>query len=305
MDSGTEPNKREVKRRHPPWLRVKIGKDTAARVSRMIKDARLNTVCQEAACPNIGECWEAGTATLMLMGSVCTRGCKFCNIATGRPDALDAGEPLRVAETVKAMGLKYAVITSVDRDDLEDGGANHFRETVRAVRVLNPGIRVEILTPDFKNKPSAPAIIIDTKPDVMNHNIETVPRLYRQVRPGAVYEGSLGLLRTCTEGGLLTKCGFMVGVGETIEEIVQTMKDIRSAGVSILTVGQYLQPSKKHLPVDKYYHPDEFEEIRKEALKVGFPAVESGPLVRSSYHAEKAADLMEEIFAKHQRGEFH
>jgi lipoic acid synthetase len=271
----------------------------------MIKDARLNTVCQEAACPNIGECWEAGTATLMLMGSVCTRGCKFCNIATGRPQTLDPDEPRRVAETVKAMGLKYAVITSVDRDDLEDGGADHFRKTVRAVRELNPGIRVEILTPDFKNKPAAPEIIIDAAPDVMNHNIETVPRLYRQVRPGAVYKGSLELLQKCQEGGLLTKCGFMVGVGETMDEVIETMQDIRDHGVSILTVGQYLQPSDKHLPVDKYYHPDEFEEIKKAALKIGFPAVESGPLVRSSYHAEKAADVMEEIFEKRQRGEFH
>jgi lipoic acid synthetase len=239
------------------------------------------------------------------MGNVCTRGCRFCNIASGKPLALDADEPRRLAETVVAMGLKYVVITSVDRDDLEDGGADHFRRTVAAVREAVPGIRVEILVPDFKNKPGAPAIIVDAAPDVLNHNIETVPRLYRRVRPGAVYEGSLALLRQCTDGGLLTKSGIMVGVGETFAEIVETMRDIRAAGVSILTVGQYLRPSDWHLEVAKYYHPDEFAEIKRAALEIGFPAVESGPLVRSSYHAERAADVMEEIFAKRAAGIWH
>lgn len=295
MNDSIEQPQQHVRRRHPEWLKVRIGRDTAAHIAQMVRDARLNTVCQSAACPNIGECWEAGTATFMLMGNVCTRGCRFCNIATGRPLALDRDEPRRLAETVVAMGLKYVVITSVDRDDLPDGGADHFRKTVLAVREAVPDIRVEILVPDFKNKPGAVEIIIDAQPDVLNHNVETVPRLYRRVRPGAVYKGSLDLLRACTKAGLLTKSGIMVGVGETIDEIIRTMEDIRATGVSIITVGQYLQPSKKHLEVAKYYHPDEFADIKRMAVEIGFPAVESGPLVRSSYHAEKAVEVMEEI----------
>lgn len=276
---------KEKEQRRPGWLKVRLGKKSSAAVRKMIRDGALHTVCQEAACPNIGECFESGTATFLIMGDLCTRGCRFCNIKGGKPQPLDADEPRRVAETVKQMALQYAVVTSVTRDDVDDGGAAHFAATIAEIRRLNQDCKVEVLIPDFQGSQSALRKVIDAAPDVLNHNIETVPRIYDLVRPGAGYRRSLTLLRRAAESGLPAKSGIMVGVGEERPEVEQTIDDIAATGVSILTIGQYLRPSRKHLPVDRYYTPDEFSELGEYAKKAGIAKVESAPLVRSSYHA--------------------
>jgi lipoic acid synthetase len=271
----------------PPWLRVRFpGGENYQDLKRLVSGLKLHTVCESARCPNIGECWEQRTATFMILGDVCTRACGFCAVPHGRPEELDTDEPRRVAE---AMGLDYAVITSVNRDDLADGGAALFAETIRAIRTRKPGCKVEVLIPDFRGNWEALALVVAARPDVLNHNTETVRRLYRMVRRGAVYERSHELLRRARQldPTLPTKSGIMVGLGETWEEIVATLSDLRAADCNILTVGQYLQPTPQHLPVARFYHPDEFAEIKRAGEAMGFRHVEAGPLVRSSYHAKK------------------
>ena len=278
----------EKPQRRPPWLKVRLGRGTAMKVRRLLSDSRLHTVCQSAACPNIGECFECGTATFLIMGNTCTRGCRFCNISGGEPQPLDPDEPRRLAEAVRELGLKFAVVTSVTRDDLHDGGAAHFAATIRAIREAVPGCRVEVLIPDFAGSREALETVLDARPDVLNHNVETVPRLYPLVRPGADFGRSIELLRHASEAGAVSKSGLMVGIGEEPGEVRETIEAIRGAGVGILTIGQYLQPTRDHLPVARYYHPDEFAELGEFARGLGFNAVESAPLVRSSYHAEKS-----------------
>ena len=273
----------------PPWLRVKApGSAGYNETRRIVKTHGLITVCEEAACPNIGECWSQSHATMMIMGEICTRACAFCNVATGLPAPLDGDEPRRVGEAVAVMGLKHVVITSVDRDDLDDGGAAHFARTVLAIRAATPATTVEILTPDFLRKPTAAAaLLIDSGPDVFNHNLETVPRLYLRIRPGARYYHSLRLLERVKERApmMFTKSGLMVGLGETKEEVMQVMDDMRSAGVDFITIGQYLQPSRKHAPIDRFVTPDEFAALETIARSKGFLMVSSSPLTRSSHHA--------------------
>ncbi len=273
----------------PPWLRVKApGSAGYGETRRIVKSHGLVTVCEEAACPNIGECWTQSHATMMIMGGTCTRACAFCNVATGRPDPLDPTEPERVAQAVALMGLKHVVITSVDRDDLADGGAAHFAATVAAIRIAAPGATIEILTPDFLRKPVAAAEqVIDAAPDVFNHNLETVPRLYLAIRPGARYYHSLRLLERVKERSpsMFTKSGVMVGLGETKEEVMQVMDDMRCAGVDFITIGQYLQPTRKHAPIDRFVTPEEFAALETIARAKGFLMVSSSPLTRSSHHA--------------------
>ncbi len=278
--------------RRPEWLRVKLQtSESFATIRRMMKDLKLNTVCQEARCPNIYECWSEGTATFMVMGDTCTRACGFCNVKTGRPEALDGAEPAHVAEAVASMNLEHAVITSVDRDDLPDGGAGHFAATIIEVKKQNPSTKVEVLIPDFRGDEKALMTILEAEPDVLNHNTETVPRLYRRVRNRAKYEWTMELLarastyRDQQAPTMLTKSGIMLGLGESLGEVRQTIKDIRAQGTDILTVGQYMRPTVRHLPVERFWRPEEFEQIRVEALALGYRFVESGPLVRSSYHA--------------------
>ncbi|MCS7081857.1 MAG: lipoyl synthase [Bacteroidetes bacterium] len=274
--------------RRPDWLRVKLPYGGAyARVREIIDQHRLHTVCESARCPNIGECWGAGTATFMILGNICTRSCGFCAVITGRPTELDLEEPYRVAEAVRLMGLRHAVVTSVNRDELRDGGAAVFAMTIREIRRLNPNTTVEVLIPDFKGNWEALQLVLDERPDVLNHNMETIRRLYPQVRPQARYERSLELLRRAKEADLVTKSGIMVGLGESFEEVLALMDDLRAVGCDVLTIGQYLQPTKLHLPVVEYVHPEVFARYREEGLKRGFRHVESGPLVRSSYHAER------------------
>ncbi|GAB4566609.1 MAG: lipoyl synthase [Anaerolineae bacterium] len=278
--------------RRPPWLRVKIQETpNYRRIRGLMRGQSLHTVCEEAGCPNIGECWGRGTATFLLMGDICTRSCGFCKIKTGRPMPLDPDEPRRVAETVRTMGLRHAVLTSVNRDEQPDGGAWVFAETIRWIHSLVPGCSVEVLIPDFKGNWDALKTVMDAGPEILNHNTETVPRLYRTVRPQAKYERSLELLRRAKEMDPqgLTKSGIMVGLGETWDEILAVMDDLAAQRVDILTIGQYLQPSRFHLPIERYYTPEEFDRLREEGLARGFRWVESGPLVRSSYHAEQAA----------------
>jgi lipoic acid synthetase len=279
--------------RKPDWIRVRAGGgERFFEIKKILRDARLHTVCEEASCPNIGECFGHGTATFMIMGSLCTRRCPFCDVAHGRPKPLDPDEPRHLAETIAALGLAYVVITSVDRDDLRDGGAGHFADCIRAVRALSPGTRIEILTPDFRGRLERALAILDAAPpDVMNHNLETVPRLYAQARPGSDYRHSLGLLREfkARHPDVPTKSGLMVGLGETNDEILQVLRDLREHRVEMLTVGQYLQPSKHHLPVLRYVHPDEFRRLEAEAARLGFVHAACGPLVRSSYHADAQA----------------
>ncbi len=286
-------NSKEMKKREnkkPEWLKItaSFGKDYR-RVDSLIRDLKLNTVCHSANCPNRGECYTRGTATFLIMGSICTRGCRFCDIATGKPNRLDLDEPKRVADAAKILGLKHVVVTSVDRDDLSDGGANHFVRTIEEIREVLPKTTIEILTPDFRNVPEAPQIIIASKPDVFNHNVETVPRLYKTARPGASYERSLNLLKAIKDNSdIITKSGLMVGLGETTEEMIEVFKDMANISrIKILTIGQYLSPSKEHLPVVRYLHPDEFSELRHLAEEAGIPKVISGPLIRSSYRAEE------------------
>lgn len=274
--------------RKPPWLRVKAPGSAGYNATRQtVKAHGLVTVCEEAACPNIGECWTVGHATMMIMGETCTRACAFCNVATGLPQPLDPSEPDRVAEAVAKMGLSHVVITSVDRDDLADGGAAHFARTVRAIRAAAPSTTIEILTPDFLRKSGAAEIVIDSQPDVFNHNLETVPRLYLGIRPGARYYHSLRLLERVKERdpAQFTKSGLMVGLGESKEEVMQVMDDMRSAGVDFLTIGQYLQPTRKHAPVDRFVTPEEFAHLETIARSKGFLMVSSSPLTRSSHHA--------------------
>ena len=277
--------------RKPAWIRVKAPVSQGYRTTRdIVAQNQLATVCQEASCPNIGECWSRGHATFMILGSVCTRGCTFCNVATGKPDALDHFEPLRVANAVSKLNLKHVVITSVDRDDLEDGGAEHFARTIVAIRRKCPDATIEVLTPDFlKCGPDALETVLAAKPDVFNHNLETVPGLYPSVRPGARYFHSLRLLQHAKEidPKSFTKSGIMVGLGENRQEIMQVMDDLRSASVDFLTIGQYLQPTLKHHPVDRFVEPAEFATYEKAAYGKGFLLVSASPLTRSSYHADE------------------
>jgi len=279
--------------RKPEWIRVRAGGgERFNEIKRILRDAKLHTVCEEASCPNIGECFGHGTATFMIMGDLCTRRCPFCDVAHGRPGPLDAEEPRHLGETIANMKLRYVVITSVDRDDLRDGGAGHFVDCIRAVRELSPGTKIEILTPDFRGRLERALEILDAAPpDVMNHNLETVPRLYRQARPGSDYGHSLQLLKQfkARHPEVPTKSGLMVGLGETNDEILEVMRDLRAHDVDMLTLGQYLQPSKHHLPVLRFAHPDEFRMFGEEAAKMGFVNAASGPMVRSSYHADRQA----------------
>jgi lipoic acid synthetase len=279
--------------RKPEWIRVRAGGgERFTEIKKILREARLHTVCEEASCPNIGECFGHGTATFMIMGDLCTRRCPFCDVAHGRPQPLDPEEPRHLGETIAKMRLDYVVITSVDRDDLRDGGAQHFVDCIRAVRALSPRTRIEILTPDFRGRlERALAVLGASPPDVMNHNLETVPRLYRQARPGSDYAHSLQLLRDfkARHSGVPTKSGLMVGLGETVDEILGVMRDLREHGVDMLTIGQYLQPSKHHLPVARFAHPDEFGMFEVEAAKMGFMNAACGPMVRSSYHADRQA----------------
>ncbi len=277
-----------MKSRKPNWLRAKLpsGKGYSA-VRKMVDDNQLHTVCQSAQCPNMGECWSRGTATVMILGNVCTRSCNFCAIQTGRPTELDLGEPARVADAVAKMNLRHCVITSVTRDELADGGASVWAATIRAIRNRNPSTAIEVLTPDFKGNVDQVDVVLDAVPDIFNHNVETVERLQKPVRVQAKYNRSLDVLRHASGRGFVTKSGIMLGLGETEPEIEQTLKDIRSAGVKIVTLGQYLQPSSRHLVVDRWVTPGEFDRWQRFGKEIGFDFVESGPLVRSSYHADE------------------
>jgi lipoic acid synthetase len=280
----------------PEWLKVRApGSPNYLRLKGIMKDLRLNTVCEDAHCPNIGECWHHGTATFMILGDVCTRACAYCAVAHGKPNELDTAEPGRVAEAVERMRLQYAVITSVDRDDLADGGASIFADTIRQTRERVPSCRIEVLIPDFQGKETALRAVLDAVPDVLNHNTETVPRLYRKVRSGGRYPRTLELLDRSRRyrPDIATKTGIMLGLGEERDEVLTVFDDLRRVGVSILTIGQYLRPSPSHAPMVRYYHPDEFADLKREGLARGFVHVESGPLVRSSYHAHEQADAFE------------
>ena len=286
-----DPAERLIK---PNWIRVKAASPSGRfrETKDIVRTNKLVTVCEEAACPNIGECWSKGTATFMIMGDKCTRRCRFCNVSTGRPNPLDLNEPERLAQTIALMKLKYVVITSVDRDDLHDGGAGHFIECIKRIRALTPDTYIEILTPDFGGRLDHALEILGTAPpDVLNHNIETVPRLYKEARPGADFQNSLNLLQRfkARHPNLPTKSGLMVGLGETDDEILQVLRQLRIHDVSMLTIGQYLQPSGGHMPVRRYVHPDTFTMYAEEAHKLGFVHAASGPLVRSSYHADEQA----------------
>lgn len=279
----------EVKIGKPDWLKTKISSGKEYReTKKAVKDHKLHTICESGKCPNQAECWGAGTATFMILGDTCTRSCQFCNVNTGKPEDVDPFEALRVAKSIKLMGLKHAVITSVDRDDLPDGGADAWRRTVELTRKHNPGITIETLIPDFKGEWENLTPIIEVAPEIVSHNMETVRRITKKVRVQAKYDRSLEVLKRLKEGGISkTKSGLMLGLGELDEEVLETMDDLRNVGVSILTLGQYMQPTKKHLPVAEFVHPDKFAYFKEEGLKRGFTHVESGPLVRSSYHAER------------------
>ena len=285
----------------PEWLKVRApGSENYLRLKGIMRELKLNTVCEDAHCPNIGECWHHGTATFMILGDVCTRACAYCAVKHGKPDPLDLGEPARVAEAVQAMRLKYAVVTSVDRDDLPDGGAGIFAATIREIKARTPECRVEVLIPDFKGEEAPLRAVLAARPDIVNHNTETVPRLYRMARSGGKYSRCLELLDRSTRlaPDIPTKTGLMVGLGETTDELVEVFKDLRKVGVAILTIGQYLRPSMDHAPMTRYYHPDEFAELKRLALGLGFVHVEAGPLVRSSYHAHEQADAAAHALAR-------
>ena len=278
----------------PDWIRVKAGCPSTRfyEIKQILREQQLHTVCEEASCPNIGECFGKGTATFMIMGDKCTRRCPFCDVGHGRPDPLDADEPVKLARTIAALKLKYVVITSVDRDDLRDGGAGHFVDCIRKTRELSPGTQIEVLVPDFRGRDDrALSILREAPPDVMNHNLETAPRLYKEARPGSDYAFSLNLLKKfkAQVPGVPTKSGIMVGLGETDDEILQVMRDMREHGIDMLTIGQYLAPSGHHLPVRRYVHPDTFKMFEAEALKMGFMHAAVGAMVRSSYHADQQA----------------
>ncbi|QES88484.1 lipoyl synthase [Rhizosphaericola mali] len=281
-------NTKETRVKKPDWLRVKlpIG-ESYKHVRGLVDTHKLHTICESGNCPNMGECWGAGTATFMILGNICTRSCGFCAVATGRPDAVDWDEPQRVAEAINLMKVKHAVITSVDRDELQDGGSIIWYNTIRAVKTLNPDTTLETLIPDFRAQRENIQRVIDAAPEVVSHNIETVERLTKQVRIQAKYRRSLDTLRILKEGGMRTKSGIMLGLGETKEEVIQTLKDLAAVNVDVVTIGQYLQPTPKHLAVDRFVHPDEFAEYREIGYELGIDYVESGPLVRSSYHSER------------------
>ncbi|MET1029277.1 MAG: lipoyl synthase [Dongiaceae bacterium] len=290
--------------RKPDWIRVKAPVSIEyAETKALMRRLNLNTVCEEAACPNIGECWKQKHATVMILGSVCTRACAFCNVATGRPDLLDPHEPAHVAEAVGQLGLNHIVITSVDRDDLDDGGAAHFAETIRRIRDASPETTIEVLTPDFQKKPGALETVIEARPDVFNHNLETVPRIYRNVRPGARYFASLRLLQMAKEidATMFTKSGLMVGLGEGFDEVCQVMDDLRAADVDFLTIGQYLQPTRKHHPVDRFVPPEEFDQLKRQGQGRGFLLVAASPLTRSSHHAGEDFKRLQAARAAQQR----
>lgn len=285
LNNSEEP---QVRMKKPKWLRVKLPTGENYRMVRSLVDEhKLHTICESGSCPNMGECWGEGTATFMILGNICTRSCGFCAVVTGKPEAVDMFEPGKVAHSVKTMKVKHAVITSVDRDDLKDGGAEIWAQTVRAVRQQSPGTTMETLIPDFAGKWENLQVIIDVAPEIVSHNLETVRRLTKSVRIQAKYDRSLELLFRLKKGGMRTKSGVMLGLGETHEEIIETMQDLRSVQVDILTLGQYLQPTMKHLPIHEFVTPERFEEYKRIGLEMGFRYVESGPLVRSSYHAEK------------------
>ncbi|MGQ0812112.1 MAG: lipoyl synthase [Nitrospiraceae bacterium] len=282
------PSALDSRRRLPPWFKVRMQQGPDYQDLRRIMDTlNLHTICEEARCPNVWECWNARTATFLILGDICTRRCHYCAVTTGRPLELDRDEPLRVAQAVHALKLRHAVITSVNRDELEDGGAEIFAETIRQIRRLIPDCTIEVLIPDFEGSEAALATVIAEKPDILNHNIETVRRLFPSIRPQGKYQRSIELLGRGKQMGMNTKSGLILGMGETMEEIRQVMRDLRAVGCNIMTIGQYLQPTKEHLPVARFYHPDEFAALKKEGTAMGFDHVESGPLVRSSYHAEQ------------------
>lgn len=281
----------------PDWLKIRLPSDAGnyGEIKQIMQGLSLHTVCEEARCPNIGECWGHRTATFMILGDVCTRACRYCAVTSGKPYELDSSEPRHVAEAVLKMGLKHAVVTSVDRDDLPDFGAKHFAETIKSIRVLNPGCAVEVLTPDFQANETALKIVMEATPDIFNHNIETVERVFRGVRPGrSDYRKSLHVLKRAKEldGTCLTKSGLMVGLGESTEEVHQTMRDLRDNHVDIVTIGQYLRPTSKHVAIERYVHPDEFQAFTEYGRQLAFSHVESGPLVRSSYHAHEQSELI-------------
>jgi len=283
-------NHSEPVERRPEWLKVKLPQGEGYQnVKKIVQDHHLNTICEDARCPNMAECWGRQTATFMILGDICTRSCGFCSVKTGKPQPLDFEEPYRVAEAVKLMGLKHAVITSVNRDELEDGGSSLFAETIRAIRQEMTECKVEVLIPDFKGDHNALMTVLEAKPDILNHNTETVPRLYKTVRPQGRYNWSMKLLERAKTYGAITKTGLMLGLGETTDEVYKVMTDLRKVDCDILTLGQYLQPTKNHLPVFRFVHPDEFANLKKQGLDIGFRHVESGPLVRSSYHADEQA----------------
>lgn len=288
MDQNKDFQESRVRIKKPSWLRVKLPTGENYRMVRSLVDEhKLHTICESGNCPNMGECWGEGTATFMILGNICTRSCGFCAVATGKPDEVDEFEPGRVAHSVKTMGVKHAVVTSVDRDDLKDGGSEIWAQTVRAIRKQSPGTTLETLIPDFAGKWENLQNIIDVAPEIVSHNLETVRRLTKEVRIQAKYDRSLEVLFRLKKGGMRTKSGIMLGLGETHDEIIETLDDLRSVDVDIVTLGQYLQPTTKHLPIAEFVTPERFEEYKEYALSLGFRYVESGPLVRSSYHAEK------------------
>jgi lipoic acid synthetase len=287
------PQKLEIRPRLPEWLKVKMpGSPRYLELQNIMRGQKLHTVCEEAHCPNIGECWDRGTATFMILGEICTRSCRYCAVTTGRPNGLDLQEPRRVAETVKEMGLSYCVITSVNRDDLPDGGAYIFASCINKIRETSPDCRVEVLIPDFAGSWPALKRVIDSGPAVLNHNIESTVRIFPKVRAKGNYELSLELLAKCKDinPATVTKSGIIVGMGETVDEVLETMADLRKVDCNLLTIGQYLRPSIRHIAMDRFYHPEEFEELRKAGEAMGFKHVASGPLVRSSYHADEQHD---------------
>ncbi len=286
-------------RRRPDWIKVRAPHgESYDFLKELMRSKKLHTVCEEAMCPNIGECWGSGTATFLIMGDTCTRSCGFCDIKTGRPAPLDWEEPERVAQAVRQMNLRHVVITSVNRDERKDGGAPIFALLIQRIREVQPGCSIEVLIPDFKGSEAALKIVMDTRPEILNHNVETVPRLFRKVQPQDRYEWAMATLGNAKrmEPDVLTKSGIMVGLGETFDEVVEVMRDLVNLKVDILTIGQYLQPSKKHLPIERYYTPDEFAEFKRIGLEMGFRWVESGPLVRSSYHAEQQVRALSSIY---------
>jgi lipoic acid synthetase len=286
-------------RRRPDWIKVRAPRgETYDFLKDLMRSKKLHTVCEEAMCPNIGECWGSGTATFLIMGDTCTRSCGFCDIKTGRPAPLDWEEPERVAQAVRQMNLRHVVITSVNRDERKDGGAPIFALLIQRIREVRPGCSIEVLIPDFKGSEAALKIVMDARPEILNHNVETVPRLFRKVQPQDHYEWAMATLGNAKrlEPDVLTKSGIMLGLGETFDEVVEVMRDLAGLKVDILTIGQYLQPSQKHLPIERYYTPDEFDALKRIGLELGFRWVESGPLVRSSYHAEQQVRALSSIY---------